>query len=283
MLEIKHSLNFLPLNWIGWIIYFLIPEKRSIAQKNIARVFGDTLSPQEKKRIVVAYYSHLFLCFKEIFLLPFLGKTRLEKRVKIIGEEHLHQALQKNKGAIILSGHFGNWEFAPLFILDKLKNEVGHAYCVRKSLRFNFLNDFFWGRFEKAGYKIINKNNALGQIRLILEKKNVVFVPFDIKPSRRSRSSVKVNFLGRLSNTYTSVAYLANKFECPVLSVRSYRVNKKKHIVEFYPEIQRDVYKDKEQAYLEDTKKYNHRLEEMLLASPEQWLWSYKRWYSKEQ
>lgn len=278
MFGLKRDFNFLPVSWVGWLVYFLMPAKHSIAKKNIERVFHDSLSSDERKRIIVAYYSHIFLCIKEIFLLAFLSKKYLDRRVKVVGVEHLHHALQKDKGALVLTGHFGSWEFAPLFVLDKIKDEIQQMYCVRKSLRFAFLNSIFWGRFEKAGYKVVSKENALGKIRYALKNKNVVLFPFDLRPPCHSKSSLKVNFLGLPSNTYTSIACLTHRLNSPVLSVSCYRLNKRQHIVEFHPEIPHDFYESKKESYLENTKKYNKRLEDMVLAHPEQWLWSYKRW-----
>ncbi|KTC91164.1 lysophospholipid acyltransferase family protein [Fluoribacter dumoffii] len=278
MLELKRNFNVLPVSWAGWFIYFLMPAKYSIAQQNIDRVFNNLLSSYEKKRLAVAYYSHIVLCFKELFFLNFLSKKLLQKRVKILGGEHLYSALQKGKGALVLTGHLGNWEFAPLFFPKLVKKGGADFYCVRKLLRIQFLNSIFWGRFEKAGFKIINKNNALAESRFALKSKDVVFFPFDLRPPCHSRSSLRTNFLGQSSKTYASLAHLAYRLNCPVLSVSFYRLNKKQHIIEFYPEIPADPLKDKKQAYLENTEKYNKRLEEMLLAHPEQWLWSYKRW-----
>ncbi|KTD69201.1 MULTISPECIES: lysophospholipid acyltransferase family protein [Legionella] len=278
MLEMKRNCNVLPVNWVGWIVYFLMPTKYSIAQKNIEQVFHGLLSAYEKKRIAIAYYSHIFLCIKELFLMNFLTEKSLEKRVKLIGVEHLYNALKKENGVLILTGHLGNWEFAPLFSLNQVEKGAHHYYCVRKALRLSFLNSIFWGRFEKAGFKIINKNNALAETRLALRTKNVVFFPFDLRPPCHSKSSLSASFLGQPSKTYGSIAYLAHRLNCAVLSVSFYRLNKKQHIIEFYPEIPSDASKDKKQAYLENTEKYNKRLEEMLLAYPEQWLWSYKRW-----
>ncbi|MCW8397276.1 lysophospholipid acyltransferase family protein [Legionella sp. PATHC038] len=278
MLELKRNFNLLPVHWMGWVVYFLMPSKYSMAQKNIEQVFHSLLSSNEKKRITVAYYSHMFLCIKELFLMNFLTKKYLAKRVKIVGVEHLYNALNKEKGVLILTGHFGNWEFAPLFSLNQVEKGAHHFYCVRKPLRLNFLNSIFWGRFEKAGFKIIKKHNALAETRNALRAKNVVFFPFDLRPPCQSKSTIRASFLGLSSKTYGSLAHLAHRLDCPVLSVSFYRLNKKQHVIEFHPEIPRDASPDKKQTYLKNTEKYNKRLEEMLLAYPEQWLWSYKRW-----
>jgi KDO2-lipid IV(A) lauroyltransferase len=240
-------------------------------------VFQEYLSSYEKKRLAAGYYSHMMLCVKELFLFSLLGKKRLEKRIKVIGLEHLHNAINKEKGVIVFTGHFGNWEFVSLFS-EKMKIKKQRLYCIRKSLRFDFLNTFFLRRFEKAGFTIIDKKNAVHYVRSALQNNGVVFFPFDLRPSNHAKDKCEVDFLGHNTSSYTSLAYVVDRYKSPVLSVTFYRVNKKQHVVEFCPEIEWVPHEDKGQAILTNTKRYNRRMEDMLLAHPEQWIWSYTRW-----
>lgn len=278
LFNLKAYLVQCPIHWVGRCFYFLVPIKYSIAKSNIQQVFDGFFSDDEKKRITMAYYSHIFLCLKEIALYPLIRKKWLSRPVQVIGVEHLYQALEQEKGVLVLTGHFGNWEFAPLFLLDNLSNIPNQLYCVRKSLRFSFLNSFFIGRYKKAGIKIIERKNALSHASIALKNKHIVFLPFDLRPPNKSKSSLRVNFLGQPSNTYTSAAYLSYKLDCPVLSVSFYRLTKKQHVIAFYPPIQSDIQKARKDIVRERTQSYNKRLEDMVIARPEQWLWSYKRW-----
>ncbi|HAU1322129.1 TPA: lysophospholipid acyltransferase family protein [Legionella pneumophila] len=278
MFELKRDLNSLPLTWFGRCAYFLSSYKRSNAKKNIDRVFQSSLSLAEKKRLCAAYYSHMLTSIKEIILYSLLSKKSLEKRVKITGIEHLENALSKGKGILVLTGHFGNWEFAPLFFLDKFDGRHFNFYCVRKNLRFAFLDSIFLRRFENCGFKIISHKNAVSQTRRALKDKAIIFFPFDVCPSSKIKNKVRTDFLGQKTETNMSLAYLASLYDSSVLSVTFYRTDNNQHVVHFYPEIKPVICADYKQSLIENTQLYNKRLEEMLLSYPEQWLWSYKRW-----
>lgn len=258
-------------------VFFIALQKKQ-SEKNIDRVFQSSLAPSEKKRLCMAYYSHIIINIKEIILYALVSKKSLEKRIKVIGIEHLENALGKGKGILVFTGHFGNWEFAPLFFLDKFNGKDLDFYCVRKNLRFAFLDSIFLRRFENCGFKIISHKNAVSQTRRALKNRAIVLFPFDVCPSSKIKNKVKADFLGQKSETNMSLAYLAALCGSSVLSVTFYRTNKKQHVVHIYPEIKPVVCPDYKQTLVENTQLYNKRLEEMLLPYPEQWLWSYKRW-----
>ncbi|HCW6745598.1 TPA: lysophospholipid acyltransferase family protein [Legionella pneumophila] len=278
MLELKRDLNTLPLTWWGRCAYFLSPYKRSNAKKNIDRIFQSFLSPAERKRLCMAYYSHMITNIKEIILYALFSKKYLAKRIEIIGLEYLQDAISKGKGTLVFTGHFGNWEFAPLFFLDKFDSKNHVFYCVRKNLRFAFLDSIFLRRFESCGFKIINAKNAVSQVRTALKNNGIVFFPFDVHPSSKIKNRVTADFLGQETATNISLAYLATLYESCVLSIAFYRTNKKQHVLCIYPEVKGVVNSEYKQALIENTQLYNKRLEEMLLLYPEQWLWPYKRW-----
>ncbi len=278
MIKLKCDIETLRITWSGRCLYFLSLFRKSTARKNIALIFQQTLSSSEKRRFTVAYYSHMMRSLKEIFLLTWLNSRQLEQRVQIIGIEHLHQAVDKGKGVIMLTGHFGSWEFTPLFFLRKAPQYKSRYYCVRKSLRFAFLDHIFLSRYEKAGCQIINKKNALKRVYSALKKQGLVLFPFDLRPPPHTKNKLKTNFLGQETTTYASIAFLTERLKSPVISVTSYRLNNKQQVIEFYPEVKWQFHEDKQHALLYNTQCYNDRLEEMLLAHPVQWLWSYNRW-----
>lgn len=278
MVALRRDVSSLPVTWLGWILYFLRPFKKSRAKKNIERVFQNSLTAREKKLLSVAYYSHVIASIKEMILYAFISKQRLAKRVNIIGIEHLNNAFQQGKGVLVMTGHLGSWEFAPLFSFVKTDGYTDRFYCLRKSLRFVFLDKIFLRRFEAVGFQIINKNNVIRQVRKALQKQGIVFFPFDLRPHHQVNNSVFVDFLGQKTSTYTSLAYLAEGCGSPVISVTFYRLPNKDHIIQFHPEMVEQPSENHEQKFVHKTKMYNKRLEEMILLHPEQWLWSYKRW-----
>ncbi|MCC5792271.1 MAG: lysophospholipid acyltransferase family protein [Legionellaceae bacterium] len=282
MVKLKHDVKTLPISIWGRLIYFLSPYNRSNAKKNIERVFQSTLSAAEKKRLGIAYYSHILSSIKEIMLYALVSKKHLAKQVRIIGLEYLQDAISTGKGTLVLTGHFGSWEYAPLFLLEALDPKNTGFYCVRKKLRFAFLDSIFLRRFEHCGFEIINENNAVSQTRNALKKNAVIFFPFDVHPSSKVKNRVTTDFLGQQTDTNLSLAYLASRYQSCVLSIASYRTGKNQHVLQIYPEIKPLLNLDYQQTLVEQTKLYNKRLEDMLLPYPHQWLWSYKRWKNND-
>src|SRR6266498_2579841 len=76
---------------------------------------GDGLgaSAAELRRVAAQFYEHLCLTFVEIVRLPYWSRERvLAASAEHAGEEHLEAALAEGKGAILITGHIGNWEMA---------------------------------------------------------------------------------------------------------------------------------------------------------------------------
>ena len=46
----------------------------------------------------------------EVMRFPLLNKDNITKLVNVEGLEYLEEAYKQNKGVIIATGHFGNWE-----------------------------------------------------------------------------------------------------------------------------------------------------------------------------
>src|SRR5689334_21188345 len=99
---------------MGYFLYYCLPIRRKVVRQNIDLVFQQTLSIREKKRLALAFYSHLAMIIKEVFFLfSFQSITQLERKVEVRGAEYLLQAAELQKGVLMLTGHLGNWECTP--------------------------------------------------------------------------------------------------------------------------------------------------------------------------
>ncbi|KTD64195.1 lysophospholipid acyltransferase family protein [Legionella shakespearei] len=280
MPELLKAKNDFRISWAGKLMYYLLPANLLKVRRNINLVFQKTLTEQEKKRLIMAFYSHIVTSIKEIFLLLLMSRKRLLKRIEFRGIEHLVAAVAEERGAILLTGHLGNWEFAPLIGLPDTEGFDGKFYFIRKlksstSILFKKLIHY---NFSRSGLHIIEKNHALFKVCSALRKKNAVFFVMDERASRRSSVSIKGTFLGVETAIYSSIATIVAKFKTPVVPVCTYRLKNHKHIIEFYPQVTWEEYPDRREAIYKNTLLYNEILERMILSHPEQWLWSYNRW-----
>ena len=93
---------------VGW---WLMPQYRQASLQNLDIVYGDTKTQKEKKAIALKSFQHFVSVTIELLHLPRLSKRPdFWQRVRFEGEEHLHEALARDKSIIFATGHTGSWE-----------------------------------------------------------------------------------------------------------------------------------------------------------------------------
>ena len=98
----------LPCRLLAGGLEFPVPgRKRSEIVRNLRRVLGDELGPEEAEGLAREYFR-MSSC-RIIDVMRLRGRARsLGKLVEIRGREHLDAALAEGKGAILCTAHFGS-------------------------------------------------------------------------------------------------------------------------------------------------------------------------------
>ncbi len=265
----------------GLFFYYCLPVRKKVVQSNIQRVFSNVLSPFEMQKLVKAFYSHAARFLWENIHLRFLSKDQIRSRVEVIGTEHLLEAYHQKQGVALLTGHFGNWELGAIGGMLNFQEFRGHFYVIRKTLNIKWLEDILFRRFFEAGVSVIPKHNALGRAVDEIEAKNAVVFIMDQYASLRSRDGIKAAFFGEEVGTYKSLAMIAQHTNARVIPMKSYRIRKNHHVLQFYPPMEWITSGDEKQDIYLNTQQYNAKIEEFLLSHPDQWLWLHKRWKSE--
>lgn len=277
------QIEALPVSIIGRLLYHFISFRRQDVLSNINQVYGGSLNKSQKIHLMQAFYSHLATSFKEFILLPFMSEKQLRARVHIRIPENQPPAdiLNKwpnGKGALVLTGHFGNWEFAPLGGLLHFKQFVGKFHFIRRIIKNNLIERIVFGRYYRAGLNIIPKNNALEQVSDALNKNHIVVFVFDQHASVVTREGIAVEFFGKKAGTHRSLALFARHTGIPIYPAAGYRLPNGKHVLEFFEPIFWQEYGSSQESIYRNTLAYNQAIEKIILAHPEQWFWFHKRW-----
>ena len=113
--QLKTYIKNLKPSVAGKFFYYCLPFRKKVVLQNMQNVLGNFLFPEEIKKLAQGFYSHIATSLKENIFLRFMSIKKIRAKAEILGEEYL-RALENNeiKGAIIITGHFGNWEFAPI-------------------------------------------------------------------------------------------------------------------------------------------------------------------------
>lgn len=267
-----------PVSSWGRFMYRFFPYRKKVIMSNIEQVFANKLSDAAKRHLTVSFYTHFLKILKETWRFRFMSEAELIKSVRVEGHEHLLNVATQQNGVLVLTGHFGNWEFAPLGGILQFKEFKGHFHFIRKSIGFKPLENILFKRYFKAGLKIINKTNALNKITAALEQNHAVVFVLDQHATLANKDGIAVEFFGKKAGTYRSLAMVSRYTEVPVVPAASYRDSDNKHVLKFYPPISWQDANSSEQGLYENTKRYNEVLEKIILEHPEQWWWLHKRW-----
>lgn len=278
MRHLTDKIKKLRISWLGWLIYHCIPYRKKTIQANIHQAFGSVLTEPHKKHLAQAFYSHLMTSLKEMVQLRFMSEHHLRQRVEIRGHEHLLNVSAKNRGVLILTGHFGNWEFAPLGGILNFKAFQGQFHFIRRTLGTKSIERLLFRRYYRAGLHVIPKKNSLQLVCDAMEKNHAVVFVLDQHASLVNRDGVAVEFFGKKAGTYRSLAVLSRNTGVPVVPAAGYRLANGQHVLEFFEPIPWQEYSTLQESIYQNTLAYNQALEKIILENPEQWLWLHKRW-----
>lgn len=262
--------------WFGKALFHLLPWRRGVVLGNLRRVFGDVLSEHEIRRLAKAYYAHLGRFLYEFLTLPFMSPKKRRASVRVENMESPIRAHSQEKGILLLSGHFGNWEAATLEGIGQFPRYRGLFHFVRRPLKPRWLNDFVTRRVRRSGFGTLGKRDSLDDILELLSRGAIVVYVLDQHAG--AKDGIPIEFLGHPASTFKSLAILALNTGAPVIPASSWREPDGTHVLRFEDPLPLIECDDINDAIRQNTRAYNAALERMLLRHPEQWIWMHRRW-----
>jgi Kdo2-lipid IVA lauroyltransferase/acyltransferase len=244
--------------------------RRDVSVDNIVRGLG--LSPRDATRIARRSYQNLGRCFMEFAAQRRWSREYILDLIAMDGLEHVRAALAAGRGAIMVSGHFGNWEGAgaalkvngvPLHFL------VGEQTNARVDDVINNLR-----RAQNIG--IITRTTALKKVLSTLRNNEVVALLAD---QDARKGGVVVEFLGRPASTVRGPALFAIRARCPIIPFTIHREGKKFGAVVEAP-VWPDPSLEEEASVHALTQAYTDALARRIREHPEEYFWPHKRWKS---
>ncbi len=278
MNSIKEKVRQLKPTLWGRFFYYCIPYRKQVVLSNMSQAFGDELTDKEIKKLALSFYSHVARCLKENVLMRFMSLKQIKSKARVEGLENIRDIILNNQSMLLLTGHFGNWEFAPIAGILNFEAYRDHFYFIRKAIKVEWLEKILFRRFHKAGLKIISSKNALTDVSEAMEKKAAVVFVLDQHACIRAKDGVAVDFFNKKAGTYRSLAMLANYTNAPVVPVQTYRDSNGIHVLQFHPPLLFIKSDSNRRDQVENTLQYNRALEQMIISHPEQWMWMHKRW-----
>ena len=261
---------------LGSFFYHVIRVRRDVALKNLRIAFGEEKSDAKLKKIVKKNYQHFGRVLIEFARIPLLKRETILQQIPIYNRNILDEALRQDKGLVLLSGHFGNWEY-----LAAAAANVGRTcYAVFKPQKNKAVDEIIKSyRMHVGIHPLKIKGAAAKGIIKAIREKSIALVVID---QDAGKSGVFIDFFGKPASTNRGAASLIIRLKAPIVmafGVRGENGQIEIHIEKF-PDV--STFTDDDAGIHKLLTEYTKLLEKYIRKYPEQYMWMHKRWRTKK-
>jgi KDO2-lipid IV(A) lauroyltransferase len=262
---------------IGTLVYLLSWPHRRVGMRNLAIAFPDR-PLAERRRILRHSLQNLGRTAVEFVRLPRMSDAELRAAVRFEDEAWWAEMVTRERetGALILSGHFGNWE-----LLVYAHGRRGHPVSlVHRGIANPLIDRWLNAIRARAGTRLVRKANAAVGVLRAMRRGELLVLPFDQNSTRGL--GVFVPFFGMPASTNSGIARIALRAGAPVVPafiVREGRTGR--HVVHVLPILHAERTGDFERDVVYNTARFSRVFEDMVRRYPEQWLWVHRRWKTR--
>lgn len=207
----------------------------------------------------------------EFLRFPCMDAAQLQRIVNFEGASHIEAALARGKGAIILTGHFGNWEL----LAASISAQVAPLTPIVRELRSARLNTLVSSYRAQAGYATIDRDTGLRSALRCLKRNQLLGIVADVDTKVKG---VFVDFFGKPAYTPYSPVAIALKTGAAILPSFIVRQPDGTHRAIIEPPLVLERAAVNEEELVVNTQKFTKIIEGYIRRYPEQWVWMHERW-----
>lgn len=269
-------LSYLPLRilYILTDLFYLllitvVPYRKKVVEQNLRRSFPDK-SQSEIKKIKRQFYRHFCDLLAEGIKNLSISKNSLTKRFVVKNPELMDKLYNQHKSVILVSGHYNNWEW---LITSQNFLFPHQAMGIGMPMTSKFWDKKINERRQRFGMKVIHSKNFKEEIQNYSKHPIAILTLADQSPGD-SRKSYWMEFLHQQTAVLFGTEQMAHEYDFAVVFFAIRKV-KRGHY-----EMELKLLTDEPSTckWGEITEQHVHLLEKEILAQPQFWIWSHKRW-----
>ncbi len=255
-----------------YILYYLIHYRREVVKTNIQNSFPNKSSIEQDK-IAKKYYRFLADLIVEIIKMKTISAKQMRERLIIINPEEYFQYLDNNKSIIMVTAHYGNWEWGIPMAALLSDHPTLVIYKPLNNEKFGVIFNKMRTRF---GGIMVPMKQTFRKIMAYKDQAHTSVFLADQTPAYHE-SDVFINFLNQPTLVFKGIEKIAKKNNSPIVFCHIDRIKRGYYQCKFTTL----TTQPREFAEREITILYNRFLENIICEKPELWLWSHRRWKHK--
>ena len=253
---------------IGFLHYTFGHSQRRRAMQQLQERLG--INPVEATTTAKKMYRQIGQTFAEMLYVPALTPLFLERHVTIEGAHYLHSALAYGRGVVVVTAHFGNWEWMgarlalagfPMAAIAKEQPNSGLDRLINEYRKMEGIEPFSRSNALAAAMKALRRGKVLGFLADQDGRKDGIFVDFFNVESSAPRGP----------------ALFAIRTGAPIVPVYIIRHGRGHRILVHQP-ILPNLTADEEFEMHALTERTSLILEKRIRQYPDHWWWFQRRW-----
>ena len=266
--------NLFTARWMGRIWWWAKSNHRAKALDNLRPALGDRYDELELRRLARRSFEH----FAQLYLVELVLTPRLVSEwswARHVELDRLGPAMREllsERGCILLTGHFGNYEL------------LGYTICrlgiplvaVMRPLDNPLINRYLEASRAAGGLTLLYKKGVSAVAGQVLDRGGALSF---IADQDAGRKGLFVDFFGRKASTYKSIGLLAMQKRVPIVVGSAVRTRRGFH---YRIAVERIIQPEEWDAQADPlywvTQTFSSALEQAIRRAPEQYLWVHRRW-----
>ena len=260
-------------NFGGWLLRKIGPRtsKHKIMMTGLKLAFPNK-SNSELKTLSIAAWDNIGRTFAEFPVMNRIVVFKKDGPVKVSGHEKLQHLIKSKTGAVIVTGHFANWE-----IMAAALTQSGLPVRITyRKINNPYLDKRVRAQREAYGTKFLVQKSTHAGARVLLNAIGA-HESVAILNDQKFNEGIAVPFFGHDAMTATGAVRLALKTGSPLLPISVTR-DGATFTVTVHDEIKLESTGDRDSDIEIGVSKIVKFTEDWIRQHPGQWFWVHRRW-----
>lgn len=257
---------------LGFFMYYVVGYRKKVVFQNLRNSFPNK-SEAEIVAIAKKFYRHFCDLTLESLKMFSISEEDALNHVTYLDTDIPKKYFEQGRSLIVVMAHYNNWEFVAITVTRGTPHK---AYAIYKPLT----NEYFDGKIrtsrQKYGLTMMHIRTVKEDFEKMKNELTATYFLVDQAPSMHSKPHW-MTFLNQETGVLTGTEKYAKEYNYPVVFLDVQKPKRGYYTCRYI-----DVTANpRETAENEITEKVTRMLEGYIVAKPEFWLWSHRRWKRK--
>lgn len=258
--------------YLAWCMTYVFRIRRGVCVENLTHVYPNA-TPRHLNTLILRMWESLFLMLFEVAQAPRrINRYNWRNHISISNTQVLLSGLLSRQPAMLLSGHYGNFELAG-FIAGLFGFP---SFTIARPLDNPQVNDYINAFRSRYGQYILPKKGVSETVERLLQRGETLTVLADQSAGKKG---VWMDFLGRPASCHKALALYALTTNAEIVVVAARHNWQMFNLtLDCRDRLSTQELDKPDQSIRHVTAWYNQQLEQAIRISPAQYWWLHRRW-----